>query len=86
MHKACSSTKTTILNNADPDMVVTKMFAPVSINSDLYFAPIKESVLKLSNDGLLVNNTLSPILETSYGYHFFQLFDIQIPDSVELLK
>jgi hypothetical protein len=81
MHKACTTAKT-IVNVTDPAITITKLQAPVSLNSDLYLAPIKDSVLKLGNNQLLVNSAFSPIVETNYGYHFFQLSDIGIPESL----
>ncbi len=71
-----------ISTSTEPSVSIIDMQAPVNVNSDLYLAPIKASVLKLSNNELLVNNAISPIIETDYGYHFFQVTDIEIPESL----
>lgn len=81
MHKE-STLKKKIVAPTDPNIVIIDMKAPVNSNSDLYLTPIKQSILQLSNNGLLVNNSLSPIIETNYGYHFFQLRDIEVPESL----
>ncbi len=74
--------KKKLSTNTDPSILIMDMKAPVNISSDLYLAPIKQAVLKLGNNGLLVSNAVSPVISTDYGYHFFQLTDIEIPESL----
>lgn len=82
-HKLYSNAKNIISNsNEDADLTVTKMLAPVNVYSDLYLAPIKENVLKLTNDGLLVNKALSPVFETASAYSFVQINDVYVPENL----
>ncbi len=76
------SLKKRITTSSDPAIEITQMSAPVNASSDLYLPVIKDTVLKLSNNELFVNQALSPVISTEHGYHFFQLRSIEVPNNL----
>jgi hypothetical protein len=68
----------------DSEIKIEAMNIYIDPNSDLVSELIKDTIIKLSDDGLFVSKKISPVISSKSYYHIFQLSKIIVPENENL--